>query len=179
MLGMSSTLDKKRFQNARLLNQAVWAIVRTLGNRTRFTPAMTSSMPAPRSTLVSPGDRGPLGQYLWDIRAAAGMSQRDVEDAVEVSNAYLSQLETGKITKPSPDILHKLSEAYEARIARNSPVKCSFERMMQLAGHILPEKTTGARRGRLPTFSTEKLTPEEEEELLKYLAFLRMRKGTK
>lgn len=107
------------------------------------------------------------------------MTLRDIEDAAEVSNAYVSQLETGKITKPSPDILHRLAEAYSARLSRNAPVTCSFERMMELAGHILPEKTSGARRGRLPTFASEKLTPEEEDELLKYLAFLRMRKGKK
>ena len=33
------------------------------------------------------------------------------------------------------------------------------------------------RASRLPTFAGEELTPEEEDELLKYLAFIRMRKG--
>lgn len=136
-------------------------------------------MATTRTQLVSPGDRGPLGQYLWDLRQAAQMTLRDVEEASEVSNAYLSQLETGKITKPSPDFLYRLSEAYTARLPKNGPVTCSFQRMMELAGHILPENTTGARRGRLPTFASEVLSAEEEEELLKYLAFLRMRKGSK
>jgi hypothetical protein len=54
----------------------------------------------------------------------------------------------------------------------------TFERMMELAGHILPEKKKpSARSGRLPTFASEKLTAEEEDELLRYLAFIRMRKG--
>jgi transcriptional regulator with XRE-family HTH domain len=133
-------------------------------------------MPQP---IVSPSDRGPLGQYLWDVRQVSKMSLREVEEASGVSNAYVSQLETGKITKPSPDILHKLSEAYGARLPRNSPVACSFQKMMELAGHILPDKKqSGARRGRLPTFAKEELTEEEEAELLKYLAFIRMRKGS-
>lgn len=132
-----------------------------------------------KKPLISPSDRGPLGQYLWDLRQATGMSIREAEEASGVSNAYISQLETGKIAKPSPDFLHRLSEAYEARMPRNAPVSASFERMMELAGHILPDKTTGARAGRLPTMSKEELTAEEEDELLKYLAFLRLRKGTK
>lgn len=133
-------------------------------------------MPTP---IPSPGERGQIGQYLWDLRHATKMSLREVEEAAGVSNAYVSQLETGKIAKPSPDVLHKLAEAYAARLPRNSPVTSSFQKMMELAGHILPEKKkAGARRGRLPTFATEELTPEEEDELLKYLAFLRMRKGT-
>ena len=132
-------------------------------------------MPHP---IVSPSDRGPLGQYLWDLRQAAKMSLREVEEAAEVSNAYVSQLETGKITKPSPDILHRLAEAYAARLPRKSPVSSSFERMMELAGHIMPEKKQGGRAGRLPTFAVEELTDEEEDELLRYLAFIRMRKGS-
>jgi HTH-type transcriptional regulator, competence development regulator len=134
-----------------------------------------------RNPLVSPADRGPLGQYLWDLRHATGMTLREVEEVSGVSNAYVSQLETGKIkiTKPSPDILHRLCEAYATRMPRNAPLTCSFERMMELAGHIMPEKTTGRRAGRLPTFAKEKLTAEEEDELLRYLAFMRMRKGKK
>lgn len=133
-------------------------------------------MPQP---IVSPSDRGPLGQYLWDLRHAAKMSLREVEEAADVSNAYVSQLETGKIAKPSPDVLHRLAEAYAARLPKKGPVTSSFEKMMELAGHILPEKKKpAARAGRLPTFASEELTAEEEDELLKYLAFLRMRKGS-
>src|SRR6266436_3933691 len=83
-------------------------------------------MATSRTTLASPEDRGPLGQYLWDLRHAADMSVREVEESADVSNAYVSQLETGKITKPSPDILHRLAEAYAARLPSNSPVSSSF-----------------------------------------------------
>ena len=107
------------------------------------------------------------------------MSIREADEASGVSNTYISQLETGKITKPSPDILHRLAEAYAARLPRKAPLTSSFQRMMELAGHILPEKTSGARAGRLPTFAKEKLTAEEEDELLKYLAFIRLRRGAK
>lgn len=40
------------------------------------------------------------------------MSLRSVEEATSVSNAYLSQLERGKIREPSLEILRKLALYY-------------------------------------------------------------------
>ena len=93
---------------------------------------------AVQSPILSPSERGPLGQYLWTLRRAAAMSLREVEEASEncVSNAYLSQLETGRIKNPSPGILHELAAVYESRLPRNANVVCSYEQMMELAGHI-------------------------------------------
>lgn len=135
-----------------------------------------------QSPFVSPAERGPLGQYLWDLRKAASMTLREVEEASErkVSNAYLSQLETGRISSPSPAILHEISTVYETRLPKNASIACSYEKMMELAGHIRPvTQAKPKRNSRLPTFASEHLTPEEEDELLKYLAFIRMRKGKK
>lgn len=118
---------------------------------------------------MSPQKRGKLGQYLWDLRTVKKLSLRQAEDATGVSNAYLSQIETGKIPQPSPQVLLKIAEAYES----------SYEMLMELSGHIKPKSDGDVRRGRLPTFATEDLSEEEEEELLKYLAYLRLRKGIK
>jgi hypothetical protein len=110
------------------------------------------------------------------------LTLREVEEAGEgrVSNAYVSQLETGKIVRPSPAILHCLAEVYDTRFPDGSGGSHYFEKMMELAGHLTCEpKQRSVRRGRLPAFEKEQLTPEEEDELLKYLAFLRMRKGRK
>lgn len=127
--------------------------------------------------LASPPERGALGEYLWDLRQAAGMSLREVEKASNkaVSNAYVSQLETGKIPAPSPAILHELAEVYEAHLPKKAPLRCSYQRMMELAGHIRPADPNKKRGSRLPTFAQEALSAEEEAELLKYLAFIRMR----
>jgi len=109
-----------------------------------------------------------LGTLLADLRTAKGMSLRDVEEATgdAVSNAYLSQLENGKIRKPSPNVLHRLAEVYGVR----------YETLMEKAGYLLPSavKESGPRR-RLAVFAIDDLTAEEEEELLRYLAFLRSR----
>ena len=55
-----------------------------------------------------------LGGLLADLRAAKGLSLREVEEATgkAVSNAYLSQLENGRIKKPSPNVLHTLAAVY-------------------------------------------------------------------
>jgi hypothetical protein len=47
---------------------------------------------------------------------------------------------------------------------------------MERAGYLLPNESRGkGRRKRLAVFAIDDLTAEEEEELLKYLAFLRSR----
>jgi len=114
------------------------------------------------------GQPNELGGLLSDLRTAKGLSLREVEEATDraVSNAYLSQLENGKIQKPSPNVLHSLAEVYAV----------PYEALMEKAGYLLPSEgnATGHRR-RLAAFAIDDLTAEEEEELLKYLAFLRSR----
>jgi transcriptional regulator with XRE-family HTH domain len=111
-----------------------------------------------------------LGQYLASIRTDRGMTLRQVEQATEkeVSNAYLSQIENDKIKKPSPNVLHALAEIY----------KIDYEKLMEMAGHIMPTKSRGQgeRHGRLPTFAEHNLTTEEEAELIEFLKFIRSRK---
>ena len=120
-----------------------------------------------RSPFV--GQPNELGSVLADLRVAKGLSLRQVEEATDkaVSNAYLSQLEKGKIQKPSPNVLHSLAAVYAV----------PYEALMEKAGYLLPsEGNEGGRRRRLAAFAIDDLTAEEEEELLKYLAFLRSRK---
>jgi transcriptional regulator with XRE-family HTH domain len=109
-----------------------------------------------------------LGPLLADLRKAKGLSLREVEEATgkAVSNAYLSQLENGRIRKPSPNVLHGLAGVYAV----------PYETLMEKAGYLLPaEAEAGGRRRRLAAFAIDDLTAEEEAELLKYLAFLRSR----
>jgi hypothetical protein len=46
------------------------------------------------------------------------------------------------------------------------------------AGYLLPSEASGGQRRRLAAFAIDDLTAEEEEELLKYLAFLRSRSSS-
>ena len=106
-----------------------------------------------------------LGEFLRMIRMSIPMTLREAEEASGVSNAYLSQLEQGKIAKPSPPFLHKLAAAYGV----------SYETLMERAGYVEKGKTARL-TGRLATFAEEKLTPDEEEELLKFLGYIRSQK---
>jgi transcriptional regulator with XRE-family HTH domain len=129
--------------------------------------AIRMSAPKTNSSLL------PLGQYLSAVRASKRLSLRDVEEATgkAVSNAYLSQLEHEKITKPSPNILHSLAAVYAV----------PYEFLMEKAGYIFDasERPLGSKHGRVATFADDNLTNEEEEELLRYLGYLRSQRAKK
>ena len=130
-----------------------------------MTPGRKRSQRKPTAFVARPSA---LGSLLADLRKAKGFSLREVEEATgkAVSNAYLSQLEKGRIKKPSPNVLHSLAEVYSV----------SYEALMDKAGYLTASEARGrGRRTRLAAFTIADLTAEEEEELLKYLAFLRFR----
>ncbi len=117
-----------------------------------------------------------LAEFLAYTRSIKKLTLRDVEEATdrEVSNAYLSQLETGKISRPSPNILHALARVYGV----------SYELLMEKAGYISPAPAVGSElragrsiRRRVSLFDNDNLTQDEQEKLLEYLAFLRSRRS--
>lgn len=117
-----------------------------------------------------------LGIYLRELRAKNDATLRDVEDAVNVSNAYLSQLENGKIAKPSPHILYSLATfyrvPYEGLMERAGYVRRNLEQSMPIQQSGKPGAKQSAR---LPASSFEDISQDEEVELLEYLNFIRSR----
>ena len=111
--------------------------------------------------------RSALGSVLADLRIAKGLSLRRVEEATDnaISNAYLSQLENGKIRRPSPNVLHSLAAVYAV----------PYETLMEKAGYLPSSEADAAGERKLAAFAIDDTTAQEEEELLKYLAFLRSR----
>jgi transcriptional regulator with XRE-family HTH domain len=106
-----------------------------------------------------------LGVMLRDARSALGLSLREVETKAGVSNAYLSQLEGGKVKQPSPAILHKLCEAYSV----------SYSVALELAGYPVPNRSQSSAKERFAS-RLGRTTPQEEAALVEYLQFLRARK---
>ena len=104
-----------------------------------------------------------LGELLADARKRRNLTLRAVQDAVGISNAYLSQLETGKVRSPSPMILHKLSELYGI----------SYATVMQEAGYPLPQNIKTDDAGARLVARIGQTTPEEEDAIVEYLRFLR------
>jgi len=111
-----------------------------------------------------------LGRYLKSARLGSKMTLRDVEEATgkEVSNAYLSQLESGKIAKPSVNVLYTLS------VSLGVP----YETLMERAGYIVPptQKAEATKHGKPSTYSIDNLTADEEKELLDYLNYIRSKR---
>ena len=106
-----------------------------------------------------------LGTMLRDARNALGLTLREVEAKVDISNAYLSQLEGAKIKQPSPHILHKLCQLY----------LCSYSLALEFAGYPVPAENRTSAPARFAA-RLGKTTPQEEDALLEYLQFLRSRK---
>lgn len=106
-----------------------------------------------------------LGTYIKGARKNQRLTLRDVQARTGISNPYLSQLENGKIRKPSPEILHKLAECYGVE----------YEHLLELSGHPMPKGRISAQPMRRTSSKLGDLTEEEEEKLAEYLQFLRSR----
>lgn len=107
------------------------------------------------------------GKYLKSIRLQKNLTLRDVEAKTGVSNAYLSQLETGKVRQPSPSTLYKLAELFEV----------AYEDLMGKVGYPVPKAAPQSQSDQMKAHNRlGKLSSEEEEELLDYLSFIRNRK---
>jgi transcriptional regulator with XRE-family HTH domain len=108
-----------------------------------------------------------LGEFLKSARKERDLTLRQVEEVTnkEVSNAYLSQLETGKISKPAPHVLYALSAA----------LSVPYEDLMRRAGYLKGPGPAedGAKHGKAATRAIENLTPDEEKALLDHLSFIR------
>ena len=108
-----------------------------------------------------------LSTVLKEVRSDKGLSLRKVEKDIKVSNAYLSQLETGQATKPSPELLKRLANYYGIR----------YEMLMEAAGYL--ERKASTKGGRelnakleAVLMSTE-LSKEDEERVAVFVRFLR------
>ena len=108
------------------------------------------------------------GEYFRALRESKHLTLREVEKATDVSNAYLSQLESGKIRQPSPLTLHKLATFYGV----------SYEILMEKVGYPMPQKEERKEMANVneAAYRIGEITEDEEVELLNYLKFIRSRK---
>lgn len=107
-----------------------------------------------------------IGTVLKLARELRGLTGGEAARAAGISAAYLSRLENDAVKKPSPPVLHRLSEA----------LAVPYADLMRLCGYAVP----GA-AGAAPTASVEAalfadLTDDERAELLEYLAWYRSRR---
>jgi transcriptional regulator with XRE-family HTH domain len=109
----------------------------------------------------------PLGSRLAKARTNRGWSLREVERRTGIHNAHLSQIETGAIERPDPNILWALASLYEL----------DYPEVMRLAGHLRKGAAKRSLAG-VALYALEDLDPKEQQEVLDYMARLkRARQG--
>lgn len=57
-----------------------------------------------------------LGQVLRELREKKGLTQEDLAERAEISQAYVTSLETGAKKNPSLDILKRVAKALKVKV---------------------------------------------------------------
>lgn len=107
-----------------------------------------------------------IGTVLRQARDVRELSAADAARAAGISAAYLGKLENDAVKRPSPHVLHQLSEA----------LAVPYAELMRLSGYRVPGENE---RSAAPTIGAAlfaDLTDDEQQELLEYLAWYRARR---
>jgi len=110
-----------------------------------------------------------IGNALRQAREVRELSAVDAARASGISPAYLSRLENDAVRKPSPNVLHRLSEA----------LGLPYADLMRLSGYRVPGEAGRGSNEAIGTALFANLTEDEREELLEYLAWYRSRRRAK
>jgi transcriptional regulator with XRE-family HTH domain len=99
-----------------------------------------------------------LGRMLAQARQVKGAKLREVQDATGISNAYVSQLESGHIKEPSPHKLHALAKYFGL----------SYSDLLEAAGYAT-RRDAGATEEAGIHFMGEALTDDETKAMAAFL----------
>ena len=109
-----------------------------------------------------------FGSVIRQAREVRELTGVDAARDAGISAAYLSKLENDAVKRPSPHVLHQLSEA----------LAVPYADLMRLSGYRVPgENPTPAATVEAALFAD--LTADEREELLEYLAWYRSRRRSR
>jgi len=107
-----------------------------------------------------------FGAVLRQSRELRELSAIDTARAAGISAAYLSKLENDAVKRPSPHVLHQLSEA----------LGLPYADLMRLSGYRVPGEHDRTATDSVGSALFAGLTDDEREELLEYLAWYRTRR---
>jgi transcriptional regulator with XRE-family HTH domain len=107
-----------------------------------------------------------FGSVLRRAREVRQLSAVDTARAAGISAAYLSKLEGDAVKRPSPHVLHQLSEA----------LAVPYAELMRLCGYKVPNEPNQVVGDTVGAALFADLTDDEREELLEYLAWYRTRR---
>jgi transcriptional regulator with XRE-family HTH domain len=106
-----------------------------------------------------------FGGVLRQAREVHGLSAIDAARAAGISVAYLSKLERDVVKRPSPHVLHQLSEA----------LSVPYAALMRLSGYRVPGEPSAEPGNAVGMALFADLTDDERDELVEYLAWYRAR----
>ena len=107
-----------------------------------------------------------LGSVLKQARDVRELSGVDAARGAGISPAYLSKLESDAVKRPSPHVLHQLSEA----------LGLPYAGLMRLCGYRVPGDSEPDDTRAVSAALFADLTDDEREELVEYLAWFRTRR---
>ena len=107
-----------------------------------------------------------FGTVIRQARDVRGLSSLEAARAAGISAAYLSKLENDGVKKPSPPVLHRLSEA----------LGVPYAELMRLNGYRLPGEPVAGPVESLGAALFADITADERDELVEYLAWYRARR---
>ena len=107
-----------------------------------------------------------LGTFLRQAREVRELTAVDAARAAGISAAYLSKLESDAVKRPSPLVLHRLSEALDVLYAD----------LMRLCGYHVPGEEDMPANEPVGAALFADLTADERDELIEYLAWYRARR---
>ena len=110
-----------------------------------------------------------FGAALRQAREVRELSSVEAARAAGISAAYLSKLENDAVKKPSPLVLHQLSEA----------LTIPYAELMRLNGYRVPGTHDQNASSAMGAALFADLTDDERDELLEYLAWYRTRRRSR
>lgn len=110
-----------------------------------------------------------IGSVIRRAREVRRMSSVEAARTAIISPAYLSKLENDAVKRPSPHVLHRLSEALDV----------PYEELMRLAGYRVPGESHTAPAAAIGAALFSDLTDDERDELVDYLAWYRHRAASR
>ncbi|GAB4159365.1 MAG: hypothetical protein Tsb0033_13800 [Winogradskyella sp.] len=108
-----------------------------------------------------------IGTTLKEARKNLTLTLRQVEEMSGISNAYLSQLENGKIKSPSVNVLSKLSSIYRV------PLKQLLIKANIIESEKAKKEEDNLNFAQRVAFSSEDLSDDERKEVLRYLEYIK------
>lgn len=110
-----------------------------------------------------------IGSVIRQVREVRRMSSVEAARSAIISPAYLSKLENDAVKRPSPHVLHRLSEALDV----------PYEELMRLAGYHVPGASDTTPAAAIGAALFTDLTDTERDELVDYLAWYRHRAASR